>query len=300
MDDAIERKRRELEDIESKITQVTGANPNESPKRGPSDRHMREDDDADDEQFMSGRLRSTIATKRSRNGSSSVIPERSPSKPEAPRRPSLSGGDGKSAARNRRMFGMLMGTLEQANKRTEKSTTQKKFDEIDQRLREQTEKEREESKQERIQLYTERRAKQAELLTLEQNAVLPRLTDEWQAHYDSLKVAIKTKASPPIFFLPGKHTEKTRELLEETSKDIDQLVSFRKDDYWKVLLPARLRGDGTEDHDDDEDIGEENGHGGDDGDAHTATGHGMDEGGDQGAGTGEEKAAQQDSKDTAQ
>ena len=39
----------------------------------------------------------------------------------------------------------------------------------------------------------------------------------------------------------AKHNDTTLKLLEETKGDIDQLVSFRKDDYWKVRLQREDR-----------------------------------------------------------
>eukprot|EP01147_Barroeca_monosierra_P008831 gene8831-1191_t len=219
MEFEIAKKQKELEEIEAKITHVTGVHPNErrfrrTPQRRGNERGKRpqaaadeviEDDlDDDENDIETGRLRSAIA-------------------------------------KHRRMFGVLMGTLESANQRAEKTVSQKKFEEIDQRLQEQNAKEREESKQERIQLFLERRAKRAELLALEQEAQLPELIPIWEQHYNHLKCGIRTKSSPHVFFLPAKHDEKTKEMLTETTKDIQQLIDFHKGDYWKVLIPARLQ-----------------------------------------------------------
>ena len=45
--------------------------------------------------------------------------------------------------------------------------------------------------------------------------------EEWNAHDKLLLGYIKTKATPPIFYLPTEHTSKTEALLKETKSAIE-------------------------------------------------------------------------------
>ena len=45
--------------------------------------------------------------------------------------------------------------------------------------------------------------------------------EEWNAHDKQLLGYIKTKATPPIFYLPAEHTPKTEALLKETRSAIE-------------------------------------------------------------------------------
>ncbi|KAJ3012350.1 UNVERIFIED_CONTAM: hypothetical protein HDU68_001246 [Siphonaria sp. JEL0065] len=115
--------------------------------------------------------------------------------------------------RGKRMFGALMGTLTKQTTTT-KTEAEKRREEIEKRLREkleaekallaqEVEKEKEAKaaeKRERLKEESEKR----ELLT----AAFIKKQKENLAHF------IKTKTEPAIYFLPGKHNDKTRKLLE--------------------------------------------------------------------------------------
>ena len=45
--------------------------------------------------------------------------------------------------------------------------------------------------------------------------------EEWNAHDRLTRGYIKTKAAPPIFYLPAEHTPNTEELLIETNDKIE-------------------------------------------------------------------------------
>jgi hypothetical protein len=45
--------------------------------------------------------------------------------------------------------------------------------------------------------------------------------EEWNAHDKLLLGYVKTKATPPIFYLPAEHTSKTEALLKETRSAIE-------------------------------------------------------------------------------
>ena len=49
--------------------------------------------------------------------------------------------------------------------------------------------------------------------------------EEWNAHDKLLLGYIKTKASPPIFYLPAEHTSKTEALLKETQSAIEGKIN---------------------------------------------------------------------------
>ena len=49
--------------------------------------------------------------------------------------------------------------------------------------------------------------------------------EEWNTHDRQLLGYIKTKATPSIFYLPTEHTQKTKQLLEETKSAIEGKMS---------------------------------------------------------------------------
>ena len=135
----------------------------------------------------------------------------------SPRERMAGADDGASRQRNRRMFGALMGTLKRAQKEVESSAglTQAKIQKIDEKLRTDRTKQIEQQKE-----VIERR-KAADLIRKESliderkelDAKLRRLIAI--AHEASLCHFIKTKATPPIYFMPAVQNASTKKLLSE-------------------------------------------------------------------------------------
>ncbi|EDO44058.1 predicted protein [Nematostella vectensis] len=137
--------------------------------------------------------------------------------------------DAKTKSRNRRMFGMLLGTLQKFKQDSvSHSDKEKRREEINKKLEEKEAKEKEEMATQRRDLYNARRAKQAELKRLEWKVELTAMQEEWDQNSLHLCNSIKTKATPPIFYLPSKHTDKTQKLLEESSRAVKRAMAKRR------------------------------------------------------------------------
>ncbi|XP_078671424.1 pinin-like isoform X2 [Branchiostoma floridae x Branchiostoma belcheri] len=141
--------------------------------------------------------------------------------------------DEQSKKRNRRMFGMLMGTLQRF--RTEEVSKQqqdkeRRRSEIDKKLEEKVEEEKKAAAAERQVLFKERRAKQAELRKLEYKLELAQLQEEWDRHNAHLMQFIQVKASPALFWCPKKHSKETLQLLKDSQDRLKKVFDKRRKD----------------------------------------------------------------------
>uniref|UniRef100_A0A8C5FB22 Pinin n=2 Tax=Gadus morhua TaxID=8049 RepID=A0A8C5FB22_GADMO len=150
--------------------------------------------------------------------------------------------DERGKQRNRRMFGLLMGTLQKFKQESNVATDkQKRRCEIEQKLEVQAEAEKKKVEGERRELFEERRAKQTELKLLEQKVELAQLQDEWNSHNVLLVKFIRTKAKPHIFYKPGKVCSATQKLLDESTKNLNVVFEERREAFAEHLSKMEAR-----------------------------------------------------------
>ncbi|GAB6026037.1 hypothetical protein CHUAL_012247 [Chamberlinius hualienensis] len=178
---------------------------------GRNHRRSREEDSADEDELPTKPTvqSSVVAHPKEQKTRKDCIEEQKP--------------DAKGLARNRRMFGLLVGTLQkfQVEEKQKQHKEQKRV-EIEKKLEDKVEREREDLKKERKELFLERKKRQAELRRLEYKMELAKQLEEWVQNRKSLTNFIATKATPILYYLPAKHNEVTQRLLDESKKKIEE------------------------------------------------------------------------------
>jgi len=141
-----------------------------------------------------------------------------------------SGAGGKvGTARNRRMFGLLLGTLVKfkEDERTKEQQAEKRKA-VELKLEVKQREERDRLKRERFQLFSDRRRHQAKLRALEQKMELVEIHSAWESETHSLENFIRTTAKPHVFFLPKSHIPESWSKLDESKRVLHDLIAERR------------------------------------------------------------------------
>jgi pinin len=126
-------------------------------------------------------------------------------------------------ARNKRMFGSLLGTLQKFRNEEDKGVQEKRA-KINEKIEKQQLLVKEQIKQEKDSLITDRRRKQIEIKSLESKMFKLRNLKAWEDHKLTLVNFIGTKTKPQIFYLPKIMTPKTEALLDESLTELQREI----------------------------------------------------------------------------
>jgi len=147
-------------------------------------------------------------------------------KPIEPLRPLTD--DTQTKKRNKRMFGLLMGTLNQFKKESQVKTEQEsRREEKLLKVDEQVQKDKDDAVIERRELFNTRRGKQQELRNIEFRIEMAQLNEELKSHYDKISDFIQLKSTPRIFYKPAEHNKRTTELLKESQNIFKESLEQR-------------------------------------------------------------------------
>ncbi|CAG0916584.1 unnamed protein product [Notodromas monacha] len=154
--------------------------------------------------------------------------------------------DTRTNARNRRMFGCLLGTLRQFQREeTELKTKEEKRAQVEKKVEEKSKLERERMNQEKRNLIFDRRKQQQEIRRIEFKLHRLQEVKEWETQQKLLRNFIKTSASPPLYYLPKMMSEATEKMLEASRKEIDDMVAEKhrrlEEEFEKVDARAEAR-----------------------------------------------------------
>lgn len=139
------------------------------------------------------------------------------------------GTDAQSRARNRRMFGCLLGTLQKfCQEESRLKQKEEKKAQIERKLEEQELQERENMKKERQNLFSDRKRQQLEVRKLELKMNYIREFEVWEKSKKDLKNFICTKTKPHIYFRPKVMSEKTEKRLAECQADLERELDAKR------------------------------------------------------------------------
>ncbi|KAG0722467.1 Pinin [Chionoecetes opilio] len=129
--------------------------------------------------------------------------------------------DRASRDRNRRMFGALLGTLKRfKNDEAKQKDKEEQRQAIERKLEEKGRVEKEELRRERLQLFNQRKERQAQIRRLTIKMARVKEHETWEAHQMKLAKFIRTESSPAIFWVPRLHNARTTGLVMATHDKI--------------------------------------------------------------------------------
>lgn len=130
-------------------------------------------------------------------------------------------------ARNKRMFGSLLGTLQKFRNEEDKGVQEKRA-KIEMKIEKQQLMVKEKLKLEKDTLIADRRRKQLEIKSLEVKMFKMRNLKSWEEQKQSLLKFIGTKGKPQIYFLPKVMTPKSEALLIESQQEVQRMIEDKR------------------------------------------------------------------------
>ncbi|KAL4238910.1 hypothetical protein ACF0H5_003617 [Mactra antiquata] len=185
------------------------------PRAGGRERRGRGQDSGDEEDMKPALQSSVIATPKEERSRQVSIEEQSK--------------DRKGQARNRRMFGLLLGTLQKFKDESKESKEKEEQRiKIEKKLDEKFKQEKEDIIKERRQLFQERRKKQFRIRLIEQKMEMVKNHENWEVETRKLENFIRTKARPHIFYMPKIITTDVEAKLIDTKAAVDVMIENRR------------------------------------------------------------------------
>lgn len=152
------------------------------------------------------------------------------------------GSDEKSRARNRRIFGSLLGTLQKFTQEESKlKSKEEKKAQIEKKLEEQQKVERENMRKEKQCLFTDRKRQQLEIRAIETKMTKMKDLEAWEETKKPLANFIKTKTSPHIYFLPKKMDSKMEKKLKESQQDHKKTMETKRQEVLDSIASVEAR-----------------------------------------------------------
>lgn len=130
-------------------------------------------------------------------------------------------------ARNKRIFGSLLGTLQKFRNEEDRGVQEKRA-QIEMKIEKQQLQVKEQIKQEKDTLISDRRRKQLEIKSLEIKVFKLRHFKAWEEHKQSLMSFIATKSTPKIYFLPKTMSAASEALLKESQAEMQRLIEEKR------------------------------------------------------------------------
>ncbi|XP_035780195.1 pinin-like [Anopheles albimanus] len=156
------------------------------------------------------------------------------------------GSDERSRARNRRIFGSLLGTLQKFSQEESKlKSKEEKKALIEKKLEEQEKIERENMRKEKQCLFTDRKRQQLEIRALEAKVAKLKDLELWEDAKRPLRNFIQTKTNPPIFYLPKRMDPAMEKKLADWQQEHQAIMDRKRQEVMDSVeaIEARFKAD---------------------------------------------------------
>uniref|UniRef100_U5ETU7 Putative pinin n=1 Tax=Corethrella appendiculata TaxID=1370023 RepID=U5ETU7_9DIPT len=152
------------------------------------------------------------------------------------------GTDEQSRARNRRIFGSLLGTLQKFSQEESRlKPKEEKKAQIEKKLEEQAIKERENLRKEKQNLFTDRKRQQIEIKAIESKMAKMKELEDWEKSFLPMRNYIRTKSKPHLYYIPKKLNSKTEEKLRESRKGLETRMEKKREEVLQEVEEIEAR-----------------------------------------------------------